>query len=133
MSLNDLFLELPQNAVPGERRHQTRYQLPLRLSYRSTDSRRRNFEGTGTVKNLSSDGIFFSAVPTPAIFAGIEITIDWPIRHADGDQMELLLSCYIIRFSQDGIAARINRRKLQKKVRAGSEECHDEAFSPMVV
>src|SRR5687767_1163837 len=67
------------------------------------------FHGSGYSVNLSGSGILFRSGVVPLPGEELEMTVDWPVRRANGSKLELILRAHVVRFEGNLVAAAIDK------------------------
>ncbi len=118
---------MPQTTNPAlsgrrevERRGQKRFDLALNLRY-TISSRKRDIHGAGRTINISSSGVLFRSSGYPNTGRHIDLWIDWPTTDANGRQLTLHISGFIVRSQGHRIAVSISRYQLIPATPAAEE------------
>jgi hypothetical protein len=69
--------------------------------------------GSGTTRELSSNGLSFRCRKPLPVGAHIELTVDWPARYGDVYPIDLLLTGFIVRSESGRAAVRITSRRFR--------------------
>jgi hypothetical protein len=96
-----------------DRRIGRRYTVHLPLHYRVSEKGVMARQGTGTTRDMSTNGLSFRCRRSLPVGAHIEIIIDWPARLADSYPVDLQLTGFVVRSEGGRVAVRITSRRFR--------------------
>jgi hypothetical protein len=96
-----------------ERRQNRRYDIHLALHYRVSPKGSSASAGTGTTREISTNGLSFRCRRPLPLGSHIEIVVDWPARYGDVYPIDLLLTGFVVRAEGNKAAVRITSRRFR--------------------
>ncbi len=96
-----------------ERRLNRRYDLHLPVHYKVSQKGGSPAIGTGTTKEMSTNGLSFRCRRALPVGAHVELVIDWPARYGDMNQIDLVLTGFVVRADTTRAAVRITSRRFR--------------------
>jgi hypothetical protein len=97
-------VQLQEQTIGGDRRHNKRYGVQLPLRWKLVRRRRTIDSGTGYTIDMSSGGILFEAGADLTAGLNVELSIAWPMLLRNQTPLQLLVTGRIVR-SSDRCAA----------------------------
>lgn len=97
----------PDQADRLERRSSRRFPIEQVLTYKSLGAKKDAVSGHGRVVNISSGGILFTSEHELRPGSKLEIAVNWPVRHFDGNGVQLFLHARVVRTEPGRAAAAI--------------------------
>lgn len=111
-----------EDIIYGDRRCNRRYCMALKLRYKVSKAKGPVLEGTGTTKDISSGGLFFSTDEVLPAGATVELNVEWPVLLHGTHRLKLKAVGRVVRSDEKGTAVRTMRH-----------EFHTAAHSPEAV
>jgi hypothetical protein len=99
--------------IHSERRRSRRYPVHLPLHYRISRRGTIPCTGSGSTRDIGTDGVCFRCRRVLPVGSHIELIVDWPARQADGRPTELQLTGFVVRSDGSRTAVRITSHRFR--------------------
>jgi hypothetical protein len=96
-----------------ERRVNRRYEVRLPVHYRVSPRGFSASAGTGTTREISTNGLSFRCRRPLPVGSHIELVVDWPAKYGDVYPIDLLLTGFVVRSDGNKSAVRITSRRFR--------------------
>ena len=96
-----------------ERRTNKRYEVHLPVHYRVSSRGRSDVSGTGTTREISTNGLSFRCRRPLPVGAHVEIVVEWPAKYGDVYPIDLLITGFVVRVDGNKAAVRITSRRFR--------------------
>ena len=97
-----------------ERRRARRYPLQLSVEYKAHSGNRGLWIGHGETRNISNEGLLFTATSDLPFASTIELSIRWPAKDDDSRPLVLQVTGAVLGSYGRGIVVLIGRAKFQR-------------------
>jgi hypothetical protein len=99
--------------IAEDRRTNRRYSIHLPVQYRVSQRGMMSRSGSGTTRDISTNGISFRCRKPLPVGSHVELTVDWPARYGDVYPIDLHLTGFIVRSDAGRAAVRITSRRFR--------------------
>src|SRR5262249_51089104 len=112
----DIGIDRANSRSEADYRSHRRYTIALEAEYRLRDSRGHiQRRGTGTTKNMSSSGVFFSTADILPVGSTVELIASWPFLLDGLCPIRLFLRGQVTRCTVEGVALRITQYEFRTR------------------
>lgn len=96
-----------------ERRTTKRYDLHLPVHYRISQKGESSKWGSGTTREMSTNGLSFRTRRELPVGSHIEMIVDWPAKYGDDQPIDLQLTGFVVRSDAGKTAVRVTSRRFR--------------------
>ena len=105
-----------------ERRIKRRFQIEQEVRYKMLYGQRIAETGTGTTRNISSGGLWFSTENILTAGMPVELSMSWPVLLNDSCPMKLMIYGCVVRSTEKGAAVTIERYEFRTQGSRGFQQ-----------
>ena len=96
-----------------EKRATKRYDLHLPIHYRISQKGEVPRWGTGSTREMSTNGLSFRTRKPLPVGCHVEMIVDWPARYGDEQPIDLQLTGFVLRSDGNRTAVRVTSRRFR--------------------